>query len=134
MKKRLTATTFLIVLAALLVSNAMGVWFLFNQERQDARESLHELLSLIDYQDMDASQTALQFQQAGPLVDAALRQGPGLPVKNARKAFGVRPHEDAPLPGQRVERAQLRVIRAEVLLPARAAGRQIEQIPHEFGA
>ena len=66
MKKRLTATTFLIVLAALLVSNAMGVWFLFNQERQDARESLHELLSLIDYQDMDASQTALQFQQAAP--------------------------------------------------------------------
>ena len=66
MKKRLTATTFLIVLAALLVSNAMGVWFLFNQERQDARESLHELLSLIDYQDMDASQTALQFQKAAP--------------------------------------------------------------------
>ena len=68
MKKRLTATTFLIVLVALLVSNAMGVWFLFNQERDDSLESLKELLILMDSQSQitNAQAAAEQFRQAAP--------------------------------------------------------------------
>ena len=68
MKKRLTATTFLIVLAALLVSNAMGVWFLFNQERDDSLLSLKELLILMDSQSQitNAQAAAEQFRQAAP--------------------------------------------------------------------
>ncbi|HIY20550.1 MAG TPA: PAS domain-containing protein [Candidatus Flavonifractor merdigallinarum] len=68
MKKRLTAATLLIVLVALLVSNAMGVWFLFNQEREDSLESLKELLILMDSQSQitNAQAAAEQFQQAAP--------------------------------------------------------------------
>ena len=68
MKKRLTAATLLIVLVALLVSNAMGVWFLFNQERDDSLESLKELLILMDSQSQitNAQAAAEQFQQAAP--------------------------------------------------------------------
>lgn len=68
MKKRLTAATFLIVLAALLVSNAMGVWFLFSQERDDSLENLKELLILMDSQSQitNAQAAADQFRQAAP--------------------------------------------------------------------
>ena len=39
MKKRLMGFTLIIVLVSLLISNAAGVWFLFNQQREDARQN-----------------------------------------------------------------------------------------------
>ena len=68
MKKRLMGSTLIIVLVSLLISNAAGVWFLFNQQREDARQNLRELLILMDSQSQttDAQGAAEQFRQAAP--------------------------------------------------------------------
>ena len=68
MKKRLMGFTLIIVLVSLLISNAAGVWFLFNQQREDARQNLRELLILMDSQSQttDAQGAAEQFRQAAP--------------------------------------------------------------------
>lgn len=68
MKKRLIGSTLLIILVSLLISNAVGVWFLFSQERRDARQNLKELLILMDTQSQitDAEHAAAQFRQAAP--------------------------------------------------------------------
>ena len=50
MKKKLTAGTMLIVILALLISGTAGVWSLHRQEMESARQSLHELLDLVDAQ------------------------------------------------------------------------------------
>ena len=50
MKKRLTATTLLVVLVSLLISNLVGAWLMHNQEMAAAEESLRELLVLMDSQ------------------------------------------------------------------------------------
>ena len=68
MKKKLIFFTLLIVLAALLVSNAAGCWFLYEQERRDSTQSLRELLILMDSQSQitNADSAAEQFHQAAP--------------------------------------------------------------------
>ena len=68
MKKKLIFSTLLIVLAALLVSNAAGCWFLYEQERRDSTQSLRELLILMDSQSQitNADSAAEQFHQAAP--------------------------------------------------------------------
>ena len=48
MKKRLICAMLLTVLAALLVSSVAGIWVLRGREMTAARQSLHELLILMD--------------------------------------------------------------------------------------
>ena len=99
MKKRLTATTCLIVLAALLVSNAMGVWYLFNQEREDALESLKELLVLMDSQSQitNAQAAAEQFLQAAPAKRLSIIDPDGtVLVDTGADAAGLENHADRP--------------------------------------
>lgn len=68
MKKRLTATTLLVVLVSLLISNLLGAGLMHSQEITAAEESLRELLILMDSQSQitDAQGAAEQFQQAAP--------------------------------------------------------------------
>ena len=65
-----------------------------------------------------------QIKQAGPFINAAFRQGPGLCIKNASKATVIRPCKNFPLVGQRIKLLQLTVIRPKIqvsLRPARFA-------------
>ncbi len=96
MKKRLTITTFLIVLAALLISNIMGVWFLFSQEREDARESLHELLALVDYQGLDPQEAAEQFQQAAPDKRLTIIAADGVVLADTQASGALENHSTRP--------------------------------------
>ena len=50
MKRRLIGATLLTVVAALLISNAVGIWMFRSREMSAARENLHELLILMDAQ------------------------------------------------------------------------------------
>ncbi len=68
MKKRFIAGTMLIAALALLISAAAGVWSLDRQETAFARQSLEELLNLIDAQAGDSvpAQTLEAFREALP--------------------------------------------------------------------
>jgi len=75
-----------------------------------------------------------QIKQAGPFIDAAFRQGPGLDIKNACKATIIRPCKNTPLVRQRIKLLQLAVIRPKIqvpLWPARfAAHNLMRQLSH----
>ena len=68
MKKRLICAMLLTVLAALLVSSVAGIWVLRGREMTAARQSLHELLILMDAQSAITDPEGLteQFYQAAP--------------------------------------------------------------------
>ncbi|MEA4954036.1 MAG: ATP-binding protein [Pseudoflavonifractor sp.] len=68
MKKRLTASTMLIVVLALLISGAVEVWTLHQREMDAARQSLHELLNMVDAQNQitDPARAMEVFQAAAP--------------------------------------------------------------------
>ena len=68
MKKRLIGTTVLIVVVALLVSGAISVFTVHQREMSTARQSLHELLILMDAQSeiTDPEGVTDQFPQAAP--------------------------------------------------------------------
>ena len=68
MKKRLIGTTVLIVVVALLVSGAISVFTVHQREMSTARQSLHELLILMDAQSeiTDPEGVTDQFRQAAP--------------------------------------------------------------------
>lgn len=68
MKKRLTAGTMLIVVLALLISSAVEVWTLHQREMEAARQSLHELLNMVDAQNQitDPKRAMEVFQAAAP--------------------------------------------------------------------
>ncbi|MDD5938274.1 MAG: ATP-binding protein [Clostridiales bacterium] len=80
MKKKLTAGTMLIVILALLISGTAGVWSLHRQEMESARQSLHELLDLVDAQSQttDPEHAMKVFLAAAPekrltIIDASGR-------------------------------------------------------------
>lgn len=62
LKRRLTAAIFLIAALALLLSGAVGVFTLRNQEVEAARETLEELLALMDAQSRNTDPAALLEQ------------------------------------------------------------------------
>lgn len=66
LKRRLTAAIFLIAAVSLLLSGAVGIFAFRAQEIQAARESLEELLALMDAQSEQTDPAALleQFSQA----------------------------------------------------------------------
>ena len=68
MKKRLTIYFFLIAALGIALSSAFGMWFHQTQEREAARQTLVELLNLMDAQDYytDAEGWAEQLQAAAP--------------------------------------------------------------------
>lgn len=68
MKKRLICATLLTVLAALLVSSVVGIWVLREREMSAARQTLHELLIIMDAQSAITDPEGLteQFNQAAP--------------------------------------------------------------------
>lgn len=68
LKRRLTAAIFLIAAIALLLSGAVGVFTFREREVQAARESLMELLALMDAQSQETDPTALleQASRAAP--------------------------------------------------------------------
>ena len=68
MKRRLIGATLLTVVAALLISNAVGIWMFRSREMSAARENLHELLILMDAQSQitNPQGVAEQFMQAAP--------------------------------------------------------------------
>ena len=68
MKKRLICATLITVLVALLVSGAVGIWVLREREISAARQSLQELLVLMDAQSAITEPADLteQFRQAAP--------------------------------------------------------------------
>ena len=68
MKKRLICATLITVLVALLVSGAVGIWVLREREMSAARQSLQELLVLMDAQSAITDPEGLteQFYQAAP--------------------------------------------------------------------
>lgn len=68
LKRRLTAAIFLIAALALLLSGAVGMATLRSQELTAARETLEELLALMDAQSQDTDPAALleQFSSAAP--------------------------------------------------------------------
>ena len=68
LKKRLTAGTMLIVVLALLISGAVEVWTLHQREMDTARQSLHELLNMVDAQNQvtDPERAMAVFRAAAP--------------------------------------------------------------------
>ena len=68
MKKRIIGATLLTVVCALLLSNLVGVLMFRNREMNAARDTLQELLILMDAQsaDTDADGLARQFHEAAP--------------------------------------------------------------------
>ncbi|MGN0968021.1 MAG: sensor histidine kinase, partial [Oscillospiraceae bacterium] len=68
LKRRLTAAIFLIAAVALLLSGAVGIFTFREREIQAARESLVELLALMDAQSRETDPAALleQFSRAAP--------------------------------------------------------------------
>mgnify|MGYP005764767925 CR=1 FL=1 len=68
MKKRLIGATLITVVAALLISNAVGIWMFRSREMDTARDTLHALLVLMDAQSAitDAEGLTDQFRQAAP--------------------------------------------------------------------
>lgn len=68
MKKRIIGATLLTVVCALLLSNLVGVLIFRSREMDAARDTLQELLVLMDAQsaDTDPQELARQFSQAAP--------------------------------------------------------------------
>ena len=68
MKKRLIGATLITVVAALLISNAVGIWMFRSREMDTARDTLHALLVLMDAQSAITDPEGLtdQFRQAAP--------------------------------------------------------------------
>ena len=68
MKKRIIGATLITVVCALLLSNLVGVLMFRNREMDAARDTLQELLVLMDAQSADTDPQALaeQFSQAAP--------------------------------------------------------------------
>ena len=68
MKKRIIGATLLTVVCALLLSNLVGVLIFRGREMDAARDTLQELLVLMDAQsaDTDPQELARQFSQAAP--------------------------------------------------------------------
>ena len=68
MKKRIIGVTLLTVVCALLLSNLVGVLIFCSREMDAARDTLQELLVLMDAQsaDTDPQELARQFSQAAP--------------------------------------------------------------------
>ena len=68
MKKRIIGVTLLTVVCALLLSNLVGVLIFRGREMDAARDTLQELLVLMDAQsaDTDPQELARQFSQAAP--------------------------------------------------------------------
>ena len=68
MKKRIIGATLITVVCALLVSNLVGVLMFRDREMDAARDTLQELLVLMDSQsaDTDPQELARQFSQAAP--------------------------------------------------------------------
>ena len=68
MKKRLIGATLITVVAALLISNVVGIWMFRSREMDTARDTLHELLILMDAQSAITDPEGLteQFRQAAP--------------------------------------------------------------------
>ena len=68
MKKRIIGATFLAVVVALVISNLVGIWVFRVREIDVARQSLEELLILMDAQSAitDPQGVAEQFRQAAP--------------------------------------------------------------------
>ena len=68
MKRRLIGATLITVVAALLISNAVGIWMFRSREMDTARETLHGLLILMDAQSAitDPAGLTQQFRQAAP--------------------------------------------------------------------
>ena len=68
MKKRIIGATLLTVVCALLLSNLVGVLIFCSREMDAARDTLQELLVLMDAQsaDTDPQELARQFSQAAP--------------------------------------------------------------------
>ncbi|NCB62843.1 MAG: hypothetical protein EOM52_04395 [Clostridia bacterium] len=68
MKKRLTTYIFLIAALGIALSSAFGVWSSHQRELDTARQTLGELLDLMDAQDYytDAEKWAAQFATAAP--------------------------------------------------------------------
>ena len=68
MKRKLTIYIFLIAALSVVISSAVGVWSFHQREVEDARQTLTELLSLMDAEGSttDVSGLLKQFSQAAP--------------------------------------------------------------------
>ena len=68
MKRKLTIYIFLIAALSVVISSAVGVWSFHQREVEDARQTLTELLSLMDAEGgtTDVSGLLKQFSQAAP--------------------------------------------------------------------
>ena len=67
MKRRLTCTTLLIVVVALLVSTVVGAWLYYQREIDAAHTTLQDMLVLIDAQSLvtDPDELVRQFEASG---------------------------------------------------------------------
>ena len=72
MKKRLIGATLITVVAALLISNGVGVWMSRDREMDAARTTLQELLSVMDAQGATTDPEALAEQMAKAAPDKRL--------------------------------------------------------------
>ena len=72
MKKRLIGATLITVVAALVISNAVGVWMSRSRELDAARATLQELLTVMDAQSGAADPQALARQMAQAAPDKRL--------------------------------------------------------------
>ncbi len=68
MKRKLTIYIFLIAALSVIISSAVGVWFFHQREVADARQTLTELLALMDAEggSTDVAGLLEQFAQAAP--------------------------------------------------------------------
>ena len=98
-KRRLTAAVFAIAALALLLSGAVGLFTLRAQELTAARETLEELLALMDAQSRDTDPAALleQFSGAAPgkRFTAVAADGTVL-ADTAADPAGLEDHADRP--------------------------------------
>lgn len=115
LKRRLTLWIFLISALALLLSGVAGVIAFREQELKASRESLMELLSLMDAQSHDTDATALlgQFSKAAPEKRFTAVAADGTVVADtAKDPAGMGDHADRPEIMQAMETGLGEAIRA----------------------
>lgn len=115
LKRRLTLWIFLISALALFLSGAVGVVTFRGQELEAARESLVELLSLMDAQSHDTDPMALleQFSKAAPGKRfTAVAEDGTVVADTAMDAAEMEDHDDRPEIVQALETGHGEAIRA----------------------
>lgn len=94
LKRKITLAVMLIVVVAVVISNAVGLYIYHDRELAAARQNLDELLNLMDAQSYvtNAEELVTQFGQAAPekrltIISAGGRGAGGQPERGAGQSL-----------------------------------------------